>query len=154
MKEQIYSSDEESEFGSDGESNGASREDRTRKLREAEELGVTRRVYLNPRSFRPERMLFVHADQIANNKRDGYRRGITTTTTTTAAITSSSSTGSLWSSSLRLALGLMLYLFSVGQVSPCTLLFVYASIFAPVSANIHRVHKKTRRGPASMLVNG
>lgn len=31
---------------------------------------------MNPKSFRFERMSFVHADQIANIKKEGYRRGI------------------------------------------------------------------------------
>jgi len=34
------------------------------------------RNYLNPKSFKSERMSFVHADQIANLKKEGYRRGI------------------------------------------------------------------------------
>ncbi|KAF8421061.1 S-adenosyl-L-methionine-dependent methyltransferase [Tirmania nivea] len=32
------------------------------------------RNYLNPKSFKSERMSFVHADQIANLKKEGYRR--------------------------------------------------------------------------------
>ena len=76
IQEKLVSSDEESDSASDDDARAGSKEERLRKLQEAQELGLTTRVYLNPKSFKPERMSFVHADQIANMKKEGYRRGI------------------------------------------------------------------------------
>lgn len=76
IQERLVSSDEESGSELDGGTVSASTEERRRRLEDAKELGLTDRIYLNPKSFKSERMSFVHADQIANGKKEGYRRGI------------------------------------------------------------------------------
>ena len=76
IQEKLVSSDEESDSPSDYDARAGSTEERLLKLQKAQELGLTTRVYLNPKSFRPDRMSFVHADQIANMDKEGYRRGI------------------------------------------------------------------------------
>ncbi|RPB29884.1 hypothetical protein L211DRAFT_48757 [Terfezia boudieri ATCC MYA-4762] len=75
IQERLVSSDEDSDVSEDGTVIG-SREEKLRREREAKELGLLSRNYLNPKSFKSERMSFVHADQIANLKKEGYRRGI------------------------------------------------------------------------------
>ncbi|KAF8451800.1 hypothetical protein BGX38DRAFT_466360 [Terfezia claveryi] len=73
IQERLVSSDEDSDVSEDGTVTG-SREEKFRREREAKELGLLSRNYLNPKSFKSERMSFVHADQIANLKKEGYRR--------------------------------------------------------------------------------
>ena len=76
IQERLVSSDEESGSESDGGTVSASTDEKRRRLEEAKALGLAERIYLNPKSFKSERMSFVHADQIANGKKERYRRGI------------------------------------------------------------------------------